>query len=61
MPRVAASAFGLAILLMAAAYGFDATESSATPEGVLAAIVAVAIGASGLLYAWRLGAGGLVD
>jgi hypothetical protein len=61
MPRVAASVLGLAILLMVAAYGLGAVESGATPEGVVAAIAAVAIAGSGLLYAWRLGAGGLVD
>jgi hypothetical protein len=61
MVRVAASAGGLAILLMVVAYGFGAFESQATLGGVAAAIGAVAIAGSGLLYAWRLGAGGIVD
>jgi hypothetical protein len=61
MPRVAAAALGLAFLLMVAAYGFGAIESGVTPGGVTAAVAAVIIAGSGLLYAWRLGAGGLVD
>jgi hypothetical protein len=61
MVRVAASAGGLTILLMVTAYGFGAIESHATPGGVVAALAAVAIAGCGLLYAWRLGAGGLVD
>jgi hypothetical protein len=52
---------GLAIVLMVAAYGFAAVESRATAAGVVAALAAVAIAGYGLLYAWRLGAGGLVD
>jgi hypothetical protein len=59
--RVAASALGLAIVLMVAAYGFGAIESRASPGGVAAALAALAIAGSGLLYAFRLGAGGLVD
>jgi hypothetical protein len=61
MVRVAASAGGLAILLMVAAYGFGAFEAQATLGGAAAAIAALAIAGGGLLYAWRLGAGGLVD
>jgi hypothetical protein len=61
MVRVAASAGGLTILLMVAAYAFGAIESHATLGGVVAALAAVAIAGWGLLYAWRLGAGGIVD
>jgi hypothetical protein len=59
--RLAASALGLAILLMVAAFGFAAIESGPSAVAVVAALAAVAIGGSGLLYAWRLGAGGVVD
>jgi hypothetical protein len=59
--RVAASAAGAAIALMVVAYAFGAIEVRATLGGVVAAISAVAIAGTGLLYAWRLGAGGLVD
>jgi hypothetical protein len=52
---------GLAILLMVAAFGFAAIESGPSAVAVIAALAAVAIGGSGLLYAWRLGAGGVVD
>jgi hypothetical protein len=47
--------------MMLAAYTFAAIEAGATAEGVAAALVAVAIAGIGLLYAFRLGAGGLVD
>ena len=60
-PRVAGVALGLAIVLLVAAYGFAAYESGATPGGMVAALAAVAIAGCGLLYAFRLGAGGHVD
>jgi hypothetical protein len=59
--RVAACGLGLAIVLMVAAYGFAAIESRPTPGGVVAAVAALAIAGCGLLYAWRLAAGGIVD
>ena len=59
--RVAVAALGLAVLLMVAAYGFDLTSVPATPEGVGSALALIIIAGVGLLYAWRLGAGGLVD
>jgi branched-subunit amino acid transport protein AzlD len=59
--RVAVLALGLAVLLMLAAYGFAAVESRPTPGGIVSALAALAIAGSGLLYAWRLGAGGVVD
>ena len=49
------------IALMLSAYGFAAIESRPTLGNVVAALAAVAIGGSGLLYAWRPGAAGLVD
>ena len=60
-PRVAASGLGLAMALMLAAYGFAAIESRPPLAGVVAALAAAAIAGSGLLYAWRLKAAGLVD
>jgi hypothetical protein len=52
---------GLAVVLLVAAYGFAAYESGATPGGIVAAVAAVAIAGCGLLYAFRLEAGGHVD
>lgn len=59
--RFVASALGLATVVMVAAYGFAAIESRPAAGAVVAVLAAVAIAGSGLLYAWRLGAGGLVD
>jgi len=59
--RVAGSGLGLAMALMLAVYGFAAIESRPTLASVVAALAAVAIAGSGLLYAWRLRATGLVD
>jgi hypothetical protein len=59
--RVAIFALGLALVLLLGAYGFAAIESRPTPGGVVAALAALAIAGSGLLYAWRLAAGGIVD
>jgi hypothetical protein len=59
--RIAGVALGLAFVLMLAAYGFAAIESRPTVGGVVAALAALAIAASGLLYAWRLKVGGVVD
>ena len=60
MPRVASSALGLAFVLMVAAYLFAAIESRAAAGAVVAAVAAVAIAGTGLLYAWRPGSGGHV-
>jgi hypothetical protein len=51
----------LALLLLVAAYGFSLTVAPVTLGAVVSAIVLVGIAGSGLLYAWRLGAGGIVD
>ena len=59
--NIAALALGLAFVLMVAAYVFAAIEAGTTADGVVAAVVAVAIAGTGLLYAFRLGAGGIVD
>jgi len=52
---------GVVVLLTVAGYALDLTSTPATNEGVAAAAALVAVAGSGLLYAWRLGAGGLVD
>lgn len=59
--RFSAPALGLATLLMVAAYAFAGIESRPAAAAVVAALAAVAIAGSGLLYAWRLGTGGVVD
>jgi hypothetical protein len=59
--RIAAGTLGLAMLLMLAAYGFDLTSRPATAEGVASALALVVLAGAGLLYAWRLGAGGIVE
>jgi hypothetical protein len=59
--RIAGAALGIAIVLFLAAYVFAVSSSGATTSGVLAAAGLVGIAGSGLLYAWRLGAGGVVD
>jgi hypothetical protein len=59
--RGAASALGLALVLMVAAYGFASFELRPALAAVAAALAALVIAGGGLLYAFRLGAGGLVD
>jgi len=59
--RVAAASLGIAVLTLLVAYGVAVASSQATPGGVVSALALVAIAGSGLLYAWRLGAGGIVD
>jgi hypothetical protein len=59
--RIAAATLGLALLLLLAAYGYGLATSQATPGAVISAVALVGIAGSGLLYAWRLGAGGIVD
>ena len=59
--RLAVIALGIAFVLILGGYGFTAIESRPTLGGVVAALAALAIAGSGLLYAWRLGTGGIVD
>ncbi len=59
--RVAAAALGLALLALVAAYGISLGSSQVTLGATVAAVALVGIAGSGLLYAWRLGAGGIVD
>jgi len=59
--RVAVAALGLALLLLLAAYGISVTVAKVTPGAVVSAVALVGIAGSGLLYAWRPGAGGIAD
>lgn len=59
--RVAATALGCALVLMVAAYAFAAIEAPPTWGGVVAAVGAIVIAGTGLLYPFRLGTGGVVD
>jgi hypothetical protein len=59
--RVGLAALGLALLLLLAAYGFSLTAAQVTLGSVISAVALVGIAGSGLLYAWRPGAGGIVD
>jgi hypothetical protein len=60
-PRVAASGLGLALVLFVAAYGVSLTGASFTAGAAVSVVALAGIAGSGLLYAWRLGAGGIVD
>jgi hypothetical protein len=59
--RVAGTSLGLALLTLLAGYVVGVAAAQATLGGVVSALALLAIGGSGLLYAWRLGAGGIVD
>jgi len=59
--RVAASALGLALVVLLAGYAVGVATSQVTLEGAVAALALLAIGGSGLLYAWRLEAGASID
>jgi hypothetical protein len=59
--RVAVIALGLAFVIIFGAYGFAVIESRPTLGGIVSALAALAIAGSGLLYAWRLGTGDIVD
>jgi len=59
--QVAAATLGLALVLLLAAYAVGAATAQPTQGGVVSALALLAIAGSGLLYAWRLGAGGSVD
>jgi len=59
--RIAALALGLALVLCLAAFGVAVATSTLTAGPALAAVGLIGIAGIGLLYAWRLGAGGVVD
>jgi hypothetical protein len=59
---MAAASLGAAALTLLVGYAVAlGSNSQATPGGVVSALALLAIAGSGLLYAWRLGAGGIVD
>jgi branched-subunit amino acid transport protein AzlD len=59
--RVAVVALGLAVLLIVAAYTLDLISAQLTTEGIASVLALIVVAGSGLLYAWRLGAGGIVE
>jgi hypothetical protein len=59
--RVAVAALGLALVVMLAGYLVGVATAKVTLEGAVSALALVAIGGSGLLYAWRLEAGASID
>src|SRR5882762_1446291 len=60
--RLAAVSLGVAVLTLLLSYAVAvATSSQATSGGVISALALLAIAGSGFLYAWRPGAGGIVD
>jgi len=58
---VAAAGSGLASLGLVGAYVVTAATSQVSAAGVVSGLALLAIACAGLLYAWRLGAGGLAD
>jgi hypothetical protein len=59
--RVAGTGFAISTALVLAAYIVNVIATQAKVGGVAAAVVLLAIACTGLLYAWRPGAGGLVE
>ncbi len=59
--RVAAVLVALPVVAALAAYGVVATTSTPTVGALTAAVALLAVAGSGLVYAWRLGPGGLAD
>ena len=59
--QLASAGLGVVVALVLAAYGLGVATAAATPEGVVSALALAAIAGAGLLYAWRLGAGGSVE
>ncbi len=60
-PRLSAGVLGLVLAVGLAAFVFAAFESNPGPGAFVAAAALVAVAGTGLLYAWRLGPGGLGD
>jgi hypothetical protein len=56
--RTAAAGLTLVVLLGLGAYAFASYYTQPTLGALVAALAAVAVGGSGLLYAWRPGTGG---
>lgn len=55
------AALGLALVVMLAGYLVGVATAEVTLEGAVSALALLAIGGSGLLYAWRLEAGASID
>jgi len=51
----------LLVVAAVAAYGFAVYASQPTAGALAAAVALVAVAGTGLVYAWRLGTGGLSD
>ena len=58
---MAAASVGVVSLVLLAAYGVGAVSSEPTTGGVVSAVAFFAIAGTGFLYAWRLGAGGILE
>jgi hypothetical protein len=59
--QVAALVLGVALVIILVGYVVAAAASQLTLSGAVSALALLAIAGSGLLYAWRLEAGGSVD
>lgn len=59
--RVAVLGSGAAAVLLLGAYAVAAATVQPSPGGLVSALAVLAIAGSGLLYAWRLGTGGIVE
>ena len=59
--RVAAAVLSLALIALLGGYVVAVATSQATAGDVVAAVALVGFAGCGLLYAWRLRAGGIVD
>jgi hypothetical protein len=59
--RVAVTGLGAAWLVILLGYAIGVASVQPTRESIIAAVGALAIAVTGLLYAWRLGAGGSVE
>jgi hypothetical protein len=59
--RTGAAALAITWVLLLVGYVVGVATAKPTIEGLVAAASALAIAVIGLLYAWRLGAGGIVE
>ena len=59
--RSAAALLAACVVLCLAAFAFSAVYTQPTAGAVVAALAALGIAGTGLLYAWRPGSGGLGD
>jgi hypothetical protein len=59
--RASALVLGVTFAICLSSYVYFDFTSRVTPGALVAALAALAVAGSGLLYAWRLGPGGLGD